>query len=246
MPDDSLKKKPPGGDDRNLVVVDDDFKNADAEDRLWLFWERNKTALVRGTTAVVLAVLGLLLYEFVWKAGRREALHQDYNACLDEPARRAFAAKHAGEPLAVVALTEVADDLKAAAKFAEAAKAFDEAARLAGLAGETPVVKALGARARLEAALARVDGGDATGETALTTLANDETVAETWRGYAMLTLANLAVAKGDLPAATKWLNLMDKRLRKDHVWREYKDSLIRSEPGLLNPVAAPAALPTGK
>ena len=134
----------------------------------------------------------------------------------------------------------------AAAKFAEAAKAFDEAARLAGLAGETAVVKALGARARLEAALARVDGGDATGETALTTLANDESVAETWRGYSMLTLANLAVAKGDLPAATKWLNLMDKRLRKDHVWREYKDSLIRSEPGLLNPVAAPATLPTGK
>ncbi len=246
MPDDSLKKKPPGGDDRNLVVVDDDFKNADAEDRLWLFWERNKTALVRGTTAVVLAVLGLLLYEFVWKAGRREALHQDYNACLDEPARRAFAAKHAGEPLAAVALAEVADELKASAKFAEAAKAFDEAARLAGLAGETPVVKALGARARLEAALARVDGGDATGEAALAALANDEAVAETWRGYAMLTLANLAVAKGDLTAATKWLNQMDKRLRKDHVWREYKDSLIRSEPGLLNPVAAPAALPTGK
>jgi hypothetical protein len=161
MPDDSHKKKPPGGDDRNLVIVDDDFKNADAEDRLWLFWERNKTVLVRGTTAVVLAVLGLLLYEFVWKAGRREALHQDYNACLDEPARRAFAAKHAGEALAVVAMTEVADDLKAAAKLAEAAKAFDEAARLAGLAGETAVVKALGARARLEAALARVDGGHA-------------------------------------------------------------------------------------
>ena len=136
--------------------------------------------------------------------------------------------------------------LPRANKLAEAAKAFDEAARLAGLAGETAVVKALGARARLEAALARVDGGDATGESALTTLANDESVAETWRGYAMLTLANVAVAKGDLPAATKWLNLMDKRLRKDHVWREYKDSLIRSEPGLLNPVAAPAALPTGK
>ena len=246
MPDDSHKKKPPGGDDRNLVVVDDDFKNADAEDRLWLFWERNKDLIVRGTFAIVVATLGLLLYEFVWKAGRREALHEDYNACLDEPARRAFAAKHAGEPLAAVAMAEVADDLKAAAKFAEAAKAFDESARLAGLAGETAVVKALGARARLEAALARVDGGDAAGEPALTALANDEAVAETWRGYAMLTLANLAVAKGDLPAATKWLNLMDKRLRKDHVWREYKDSLIRSEPGLLNPVAAPAVVPPTK
>jgi hypothetical protein len=240
MPDDSLKKQPPGGDDRNLVVVDDDFKNADTEDRLWLFWERNKTAIVRGVTLAVVAVLGLLMYEFVWKAGRREALQQDYNACLDEPARRAFATKHAGEPLAAVAMAEVADELKASAKLAEAAKAFDEAARLAGLAGDAPVVKTLATRARLEAALARVDGGDATGEAALTSLANDETAAETWRGYAMLTLANLAVTKGDLPAASKWLNQMDKRLRKDHVWREYKDSLIRSEPGLLNPGSAPA------
>ena len=32
----------------------------------------------------------------------------------------------------------------------------------------------------------------------------------------------------------------------EKLWREYKDSLIRSEPGLLNPVAAPATLPTGK
>jgi len=240
MPDDSLKKQPPGGDDRNLVVVDDDFKNADTEDRLWLFWERNKTAIVRGVTLAVVAVLGLLMYEFVWKAGRREALQQDYNACLDEPARRAFAAKHAGEPLAAVAMAEVADELKASAKLAEAAKAFDEAARLAGLAGDAPVVKTLATRARLEAALARVDGGDAAGEAALTSLANDENATETWRGYAMLTLANLAVTKGDLPAASKWLNQMDKRLRKDHVWREYKDSLIRSEPGLLNPGAAPA------
>lgn len=246
MPDDSLKKKPPGGDDRNLVIVDDDFKNADAEDRLWLFWERNKSLIVQGTTAVVVAVLGLLMYEFVWKAGRREALQQDYLACLDEPARRAFAAKHAGQPLAAVAMAEVADELKSAAKFAEAAKAFDEAARLAGLAGEAPVVKTLGARSRLEAALARIDGGDATGEAALITFAKDQTTPETWRGYAMLTLANLAVTKGDLPGATKWLNQMDKELRKDHVWREYKDSLIRSEPGLLNPVAVPAALPTGK
>ncbi|GBL44077.1 hypothetical protein EMGBD4_15760 [Verrucomicrobiota bacterium] len=102
-------------------------------------------------------------------------------------------------------MAEVADELKSAAKFAEAAKAFDEAARLASLAGEAPVVKTLGARSRLEAALARVDGGDATGEAALTTFAKDQTTPETWRGYAMLTLANLAVTKGDLPGATKWL-----------------------------------------
>ena len=46
MAEDSSKKRPPSDDDRNLVVVDEDFANADAEDRLWLFWERNKNLIV--------------------------------------------------------------------------------------------------------------------------------------------------------------------------------------------------------
>ena len=133
MPEDRSSKQPPAGDDRNLVVVDEDFVNADAEDRLWLFWERNQGVIVKATVAVVVGILGYLAF-FFWNESQREALGEEFTACQDEAARRAFAGRHAGEPLAAVALTDVADDLKRAGKFADAAKAYDEARRLAGLA----------------------------------------------------------------------------------------------------------------
>jgi hypothetical protein len=239
MPDASSNKQPPAGDDRNLVIVDEDFVNADAEDRLWLFWERNKGAIVRGTTALVVGILAFLAYYF-WNEARKEAIGEEYTACQDESARRAFAGRHAGEPLAALALAEVGDDLKKAGKFAEAAKAYDEATRLAGLAGKSPAVLALGARTRLYSALARQEAGEAGAEAAIAAVADDTNAPETLRGFAMLTLANTAVAKGDTATATKWLNAMDKRLRAGHVWKGDKDSLVQSEPSLIAP-ATPAA-----
>jgi len=239
MPEDRSSKQPPAGDDRNLVVVDEDFVNADAEDRLWLFWERNQGVIVKATVAVVVGILGYLAF-FFWNESQREALGEEFTACQDEAARRAFAGRHAGEPLAAVALTDVADDLKRAGKFADAAKAYDEARRLAGLAGNTPAVAALAA-ARLYAALCRLETGDAGATKALAEVADDVSAAETLRGFAMLTLANVAVAKGDTAEATKWLNAMDKKLRANHVWKADKEMLVRSEPSLIAPVA-----PAGK
>jgi ATP/maltotriose-dependent transcriptional regulator MalT len=188
----------------------------------------------------VVGILGYLAF-FFWNESQREALGEEFTACQDEAARRAFAGRHAGEPLAAVALTDVADDLKRAGKFADAAKAYDEARRLAGLAGNTPAVAALAARARLYAALCRLETGDAGATKALAEVADDVSAAETLRGFAMLTLANVAVAKGDTAEATKWLNAMDKKLRANHVWKADKEMLVRSEPSLIAPVA-----PAGK
>ena len=53
MPEDRSNKQPPAGDDRNLVVVDEDFVNADTEDRLWLFWERNQDPIVKATVSMI-------------------------------------------------------------------------------------------------------------------------------------------------------------------------------------------------
>jgi hypothetical protein len=239
MPEDRSSKQPPAGDDRNLVVVDEDFVNADAEDRLWLFWERNKTLLVQRVTAVVIGILGFLAY-FFWNESRRLELGAEYTACQDEAARRAFAGRHPGEALAAVALVDIADDLKRAGKFAEAAKAYDQASQAALATTLTPAVEALGARARLYAALCRFEAGDATATAAIAAVADDVKAPETLRGFAMLTLANVAIAKGDANEATKWLNAMDKKLRAGHVWKADKEMLVRSEPGLIAP-AAPVA-----
>ncbi|MCX6918814.1 MAG: hypothetical protein NTX41_05900 [Verrucomicrobia bacterium] len=243
MAEDSSQKLPPSDDDRNLVVVDEDFANADAEDRLWLFWERNKDLLVRGTTAVVLAIIGAIGFHF-WQESRREELGQAYVACTDADARRAFAAAHPGEPLAAVALLEVADDLRKANKLEDAAKAYEAAGK--AVVGESKAVKAIATRARLYAALTRQELGQADAEAGIVAVAEDNSAPDTLRGYAMYVLANLALAKGDSATAAKWVNLMDKRLKPNHVWASDKAWLVRSEPSLLTPVSAPPALPAGK
>lgn len=237
MSDDSAKQRPPADDDRNLVVVDEDFQNADAEDRLWLFWERNKTLIVRGSALVILGILAAIGHHF-WQEAQREEVGAEYAACQDEAARRAFAARHPGDPLAAVALAEVGDDLKRAGKLAEAAKAYDEAAAAAGKAGESPVVRSLALRARLYAGLTRSELGEKGAEAAVAAIADEPSAPETVRGFAMLSLANLAIARGDSAEAAKWLNAMDKRLRPGSVWQSDKAFLVRSEPSLTN---APAA-----
>ena len=239
MPDDRSNKQPPAGDDRNLVVVDADFVNADTEDRLWLFWERNQDTIVKATIGIVVGILAFLAY-FFWNESRREALGEEFTACQDEAARRSFASRHPGEALAAVAMTDVADDLKKAGKFVDAAKAYDEASRLTGLAGKAPALAALGARTRLYAALCRLEAGEAGAVKAIAAVAEDVNAPETLTGFAMLTLANIAVAKGDTAEAAKWLNAMDKKLRAGNVWDADKKALLQSEPSLLAP-AAPAA-----
>ena len=243
MAEDSSKKRPPSDDDRNLVVVDEDFANADAEDRLWLFWERNKNLIVRGTTAVVLAIIGAIGFHF-WQESKRTELGQAYVACTDADARRAFAAAHPGEPLAAVALLEVADDLRKANKLEDAAKAYEAAGK--AVVGDVQAAKAIATRARLYAALTRQELGQADAEAGIVAVAEDNSAPDTLRGYAMYVLANLALAKGDSATAAKWVNLMDKRLKPNHVWASDKSWLVRSEPSLLTPVSAPPALPAGK
>lgn len=240
MAEDSPKQRPSNDDDRNLVVVDEDFVNADAEDRLWLFWERNKSIIVRGTTVVVLGIIGAIGFHF-WQEAKRAELGLAYVACQDEAARRAFAAAHPGEPLAAIALLEVADDLRKANKLAEAAKTYEAASKAALVAGDVKIVKVLALRAKLYGALTRQELGQETATAEIVAVAEDNSAPETLRGYAMYVLANLALTKGDSATAAKWVNLMDKRLKPNHVWASDKSWLVRSEPSLLTPATAPVA-----
>ena len=234
MVEESSKKRPPDDDGRNLVVVDDDFVHADVEDKLWLFWQRHQTTIVRGTTSVLVGIIGFIGFHF-WQEARGVSLGESYVACQDDNARRAFAAAHPGESLAGVALLEVADNLRRDNKLAEAAQAYDEAvAHLKD--AEIPAQKALAVRAKLYAALTKVDLGQVGAESGLVAVAEDNTAPETLRGYAMIVLANNALTKGDNASAAKWINLMDKRLRPSNVWAGDKNWLVRSEPGLLTPI----------
>ena len=138
----------------------------------------------------------------------------------------------------------MADDLRRANKLEEAAKTYEAAGK--SVVGDAKAIKAIATRARLYAALTRHELGQPEAIAAIVAVAEDNTAPDTLRGYAMYVLANLALTKGDSADAAKWVNLMDKRLKPNHVWASDKAWLVRSEPSLLTPVGAPPALPAGK
>lgn len=235
MPEDS-RQKPPGGDDRNLVIVDEDFAQADSEDRLWLFWERNRDRLVSGTVAVVVGLIAWFAY-LSWSESRAEGLRSEYATVKDDAGRSAFAAAHPGETLAAVALLEVADNLKSAGKPAIAA--YDAAATAAENAGNTPVLRTIGWRARLYAGLLAQESGATDAANRLAAVADAPAAPDALRGQAMLALTRGALAKSDLAGARTWLDKMDRQLGPNHPWREEQRQLIISEPSL-RPSAARA------
>ena len=235
MPEDS-RQKPPAGDDRNLVIVDEDFAQADSEDRLWLFWERNRDRLVGGTVAIVVGLIAWFAF-LSWSESRAEGLRAEYAAVKDDAGRLAFAAAHPGETLAAVALLEVADNLKSASKPAVAA--YDAAAVAADAAGNTPALRTIGWRARLYAGLLAQEAGAADAATRLAAVAETSAAPDAIRGQAMLALARGALAKSDLAGARAWLDRMDRQLGPNHPWREEQRELIISEPSL-RPSAARA------
>ncbi len=218
----------PKGDDRNLVVVDEDFAQADAEDRLWLFWERHRSTIVGSVTAVIVGLVAWFAYR-AWDDARQEAVREAYAALTDDAGRRAFAAAHAGSPLATAALLTIADDLKSKGK--GTSQAYAEAA--ATDPGPSRAGQALVWRARLYAGLLALDeGATADGLARLAEVADAAEAPDALRGPAFLALARAALAAKDTARAREWLDKMDRLLGPNHPWRDEQRRLIANEPAL--------------
>lgn len=218
----------PKGDDRNLVVVDEDFANADAEDRLWLLWERHRERIVGTFAAVVLGLLAWFAYS-AWDEARREGIRESFAAAGgDESALRAFAAEHAGHPLATAALLQLADRLHREGKGTVAA--YDAAA--ANDPGSARAAQALRWRARLYAGLLALDQGAPDAASRLGAVAEATDAPEALRGPAFLALARASLAAKDAAGARAWLDKMDRLLGPNHPWREDQRRLIATEPAL--------------
>lgn len=222
------RKPSPQGDDRNLVVVDEDFAHADAEDRMWLFWERHRERIIGTFAAVILGLLAWFAFA-AWDEGRREDIRQAYAAAReDEPALRAFAAAHPGHPLATAALLRLADKSHREGKGSVAA--YDAAA--ANDPGSDRAAQALRWRARLYAGLLALDQGDKGAGARLSAVAEATEAPEALRGPAFLALARASLAAKDPSGARSWLDKMDRLLGPNHPWREEQRRLIATEPAL--------------
>lgn len=222
------------GDDRNLVLVDDDFQDADFEDRVWLFWQRHGKKTVAAATALFLAIIGAIVYVEVGEM-RISGLQAEY-ATLQTPEQKlAFADANKKDPIAGTAYYSAAQALVEEGKFAEAAAAYENAARVLS----QPEFLAMSDRAKIAqaACLARINTPEATAQSQdiLKKLAGSPATDSLYRGQAMYELATSALSAGNIADARLWINEMDRSLDAGNVWQERKRALLLIEPKLTLP-----------
>jgi len=232
-------KDPRKGDDRNLVIVDQDFGQPDLEDRMFLFWTRNKTTILSVSALTVAAAIAAIVW--FWLADFRLGLLQDaYQGVADKPeARLAFARENDGKPLAGVAALEAADAFFKDGKFKEAADGYAFAAK--NFDPTDSFGAAYAGRAQLFGAFARLRLNDADGRAALADVAGNRALPNAFRGRALHTLGVLAIARGDLAEARKALDETD-RIDPRGAWAFAKRELLLLAPELSKP-PAPAVAP---
>lgn len=116
----------PSSDERKTVVLDEDLDGVEFEDRVWLYWKRNKTSLITSIAAafaIIICVQGFKMY----RANAQVRLANEYALAQTPEQLAKFAAENAGKKLAGVALLQNADKLYSEGKFAEAQKIYVQA-----------------------------------------------------------------------------------------------------------------------
>ncbi|MDR2844637.1 MAG: hypothetical protein LBV28_00930, partial [Puniceicoccales bacterium] len=152
------KQDPRKGDDRNLVLVDQDFGQPDLEDRIWLFWIRNKVPILSTATLAILGTLGVIAW-FALADYKLESLQAEYQSTADTPeAKLAFARANAGVPLAGIAALDAADRYYSDKKYTEATAAYVLAKD--SIAPTDKVLAAFAGRAQLGIAFSKLNAGD--------------------------------------------------------------------------------------
>jgi Uncharacterized protein conserved in bacteria len=180
-------------DERKTVILDSELEGLEFDDKVWLFWKRNKTLVITLVAAVFIsaAVSG------IWRTfteNSKNMLAGEYAMASTPEGRAAFASANSGTNLAGVALLVNADDFFTGGKFAEAAVAYGTAADY--LSG-TP----LWGRALLGKGISLVKSGKADeGMVALVAL-SDNAEAGVFAAEASFHVAMEDLAKGNAAAA---------------------------------------------
>lgn len=182
------------GDDRNLVAVDDSYAGASFEDRLYLFWEKYKGAVVLLCIALVVIIVGREGLR-IWADVQDSRVQATFAEAATPEELRAFATDHRGHPLAGLALLDLADQAYRAGSYHQAAQDYSAAAAIL----TEPSLKA---RARMGEAVSHVrDGATAAAEPVLEGLARDASQLLAIRSEAHYHLAVLAREAGDYDRA---------------------------------------------
>ncbi len=114
-------------DERKTIILDEDLEGLEFEDRVWLYWKRNKNFII---TVIVLA-FAIIIGKHAWVSyveSRDNAIATEFAAADTFEARAEFAKNNSGLAAAGAALLENADELFGQGNFAEAAPVYKSAA----------------------------------------------------------------------------------------------------------------------
>lgn len=153
LPNEAELAGAPAADERKTVILDEDLEGVELEDRVWLYWKRNRNFIVFTITAAFVIVIGVQAWK-MYRSGVSESLAAAYSAASMPEELAKFAADNAGTTLAGVALLQNADAAYRDGKYAEAEKLYSQSA--AELKGSV-----LAQRAGIGAAVSAISAGSA-------------------------------------------------------------------------------------
>lgn len=113
-------------DERKTVVLDEDLEGVEFEDRVWLYWTRNKSFIITSIVMAFAIIVGVQGYK-IFKKSQADALAAAYEQAVSQTQLLDFAKKNSGTLLAGVATLQVADEAYAKSDFKTAASFYEQA-----------------------------------------------------------------------------------------------------------------------
>ncbi|MGH7956119.1 MAG: tetratricopeptide repeat protein [Opitutaceae bacterium] len=225
----------PAGDDRNLVAVEATTALT-FEERLQLFWRKNRNVVLGFCAAVLLAIVGKGAWDYMARQKELE-VEKAYAAAATTEQWKAFSAEHPNHPLGGIAQLRIADEAYAASKSADAIAGYDKAVAILKTGP-------LAARARLGRALSKAQAGTtAEAATGLKQIADDANQFKAVRAEAAYHLTSLAVGAGNAAEAQKYVDQLN-QIDPMGAWAQRAIMLRSTLPATPAPAAAPAAAGT--
>lgn len=180
-------------DERKTVILDEDLEGLEFEDRVWLYWRRNKNFVLILVTIAFASILGSNAWRYYVKS-KNDALAQGFAAAVSFDAKADFSKANVNTPAAGVALLQNADVLFRDGKFKEAAELYKTSA-------DYLKSGVLFGRASLGNSVSLIKGGDLAGGKAALEALSKNAKAGSYSAEAAYRLGVLSFASGDSAAA---------------------------------------------
>ncbi len=116
----------PNADERKTVILDEQLDGVEFDDKVWLYWTRNKKSIITSVVLAFAIIIGVNGWK-AYKVASEQALALAYSQVSTPAQLSEFAKEHAGTTLAGVALLQCADSAYADEKFADAQKLYADA-----------------------------------------------------------------------------------------------------------------------